>query len=166
MLATGSPLPQIAAVDTDGRPFPLGGERAAPLVLYFMRTASCHICNRHARDLAAQRDTLGEQGVDLAIVLTEAVDEARAWQQQRGIAVPALTSASGTTIHAQLGLDRKVMSTMQQSGTVLVDRAGTVRYSRRATSPTGAYDRTELTQAIAALTSDAPAAAEATRVVV
>jgi len=52
------------------------------------------------------------------------------------------------------GLARRIVSLIQQSGTVLVDPGGVVRYLRRATNPLGALDLPELERAIEALPRD------------
>jgi alkyl hydroperoxide reductase subunit AhpC len=52
------------------------------------------------------------------------------------------------------GYARRIVSLIQQSGTVLVDPGGTVRYVRRATNPLAALGLPELEREIDALPKD------------
>jgi hypothetical protein len=52
------------------------------------------------------------------------------------------------TPHAGVGLARKIFGSMRQSGTVLIDRAGVVRYLDVATMPTGGYSHRAVARAI------------------
>lgn len=56
-------------------------------------------------------------------------------------------------IYEAYGLVRGALH-LQQSGTFLIDRGGTLRLTRRATNPAGALDMSELMAAIAALAPD------------
>jgi peroxiredoxin len=62
---------------------------------------------------------------------------------------PVLADPSGDA-YARFGFAKSLL-VIQQSGTVLIDRAGIVRYLHRATNPGDALDMYELTEAIKAL---------------
>jgi hypothetical protein len=55
------------------------------------------------------------------------------------------------TAHAEVGLLRKVFGAIQQSGSILLDKNGVVRYTHVSTNPGASYNRTEVATAIAAL---------------
>ena len=149
MLTNGSPLPALHVTDTDGRAMRLGAG-SGPTLLYFMRSASCAICNAHVRDLAGRADEFEAAGVRVIVAMPETRDAAAAWKAKREVPFVVVTGSEGTP-HAALGLSRKLFGTMQQSGTVLVDAQGIVRHAQVATMPLQAYDQKAIASAVAAL---------------
>lgn len=119
-------------------------------LLYFMRSTSCAICNRHVRDLVANRADFDAEGIRVAIVVPEERTAGLAWKTERGIPFPVLTGPTGSP-HESVGLTRRLFGSMQQSGTVLVDGQGIVRHAHGATMPTGSYDKKGITAAIDAM---------------
>ncbi|MFC9896272.1 peroxiredoxin family protein [Nocardia sp. NPDC127579] len=146
MLTSGTRLPRIELEDTAGRPW----ERAGSVLLYFMRSTSCPLCNRHVRDLVARRDHFAGSGIDIAVVVPEDRATAVAWKAERGIPFPVLVGPAGSP-HESIGLTRKMFGSMQQSGTVLVGPDGVVRHAHGATLPAAAYDRKGIDAAVEAL---------------
>jgi hypothetical protein len=61
-----------------------------------------------------------------------------------------VTGADGSA-HEAVGLLRAVFGAVQQSGTVVVDRAGLVRYAKAATLPTAGYDRAAVLRTLTVL---------------
>lgn len=53
--------------------------------------------------------------------------------------------------HALAGLDKKFLGIIQQSGTVVVDRAGTVLYKRIATNPEESFKMKEFKEYLASI---------------
>ncbi|GAA3514103.1 peroxiredoxin family protein [Actinocatenispora rupis] len=151
MLTTGSPAPEMVLADTTGRTVRLGDFRGRGAVLmYFLRSTTCPICTRHARELAARAEEYAAADVHVLLVVPEDRATAAAWRARHRIAYPVLTGPHGRP-HGTVGLGRRVFGTMQQSGTLLVDTHGVVRHAHGATLPTAGYDRTGVTAAIAAL---------------
>lgn len=151
MLAIGSPAPDLTFEDTTGRPVRLSDHRGHPVLLYFLRSTTCPVCNRHVRDLAAHAARLA--GVRVLLVVPEDRGTAAAWRARRDVGFPVLVGR-GDRPHQRVGLGRRIFGTMQQSGTVLLDAAGTVRHLRAATVPTGGYDRAGVLAAVDALRTD------------
>ncbi|MFF2277121.1 peroxiredoxin family protein [Agromyces sp. NPDC058126] len=151
MISVGTPIPNLDLLDSSGRPQRLRDQLGAGgLLVFFMRTASCPICNAHVRDLERHADELAARGVRVLLVVPERPDEAEAWRLRRGIPFPVVTGGSGTA-HEEVGLTRRVFGVMRQSGTLLIDGTGIVQYALGSTLPTGAYDRTAIMRAVEAL---------------
>ncbi|TQM26208.1 peroxiredoxin family protein [Nocardia bhagyanarayanae] len=155
MLTSGSPAPELELEDTAGQAWRLSDLRGAhSALLYFMRSTSCPICNRHVRDLVAQRDRFAADDVRVLIVVPEARDVGLAWKTDRGIPFPVLVGSAGTA-HESVGLTRRVFGSMQQSGTVLVDPDGIIRHAHGATLPVNSYDKKGIIAAIDVMRSRA-----------
>ncbi|BCJ37418.1 peroxiredoxin [Actinocatenispora thailandica] len=151
MLAIGSPAPDLEFQDTTGRPVRLSDHRGHPVLLYFLRSSTCPVCNRHVRDLAANAARLAD--VRILLVVPEDRSTAAAWRARRDVGFPVLVGR-GDHPHQRVGLGRRVFGSIQQSGTVLLDAAGAVRHVRAATVPTGGYDRAAILAAVDALRTD------------
>ncbi len=148
MLETGSTAPEIALEDTNGHPVRLGDFRGKDnVLLFFMRSTSCPVCNSHVKDLAARNAEFAALNVKVLIAVPEGRQEAAEWQAKRRLPFPVVTGRRGTP-HEAIGLTKKVFGAMQQSGTVLIDSDGIVRYAHGATMPTGSYDKKGIVQAV------------------
>ncbi|WP_280507931.1 peroxiredoxin family protein [Nocardia flavorosea] len=148
MLISGSPAPDLELEDTTGQAWRLFQHRGVHnVLLYFMRSTSCPLCNRHVRDLAARQDRFDEDNIHVAVVAPEGRSPALAWKTERGIPFPVLSGAAASP-HESIGLTRKVFGALQQSGTVLVDLDGIVRHAHGATLPLNSHDRKGLLAAI------------------
>lgn len=151
MLESGSPAPQMVLEDTAGQTISLADfEGEHPVLIYFMRSTSCPVCNRHVKDLVDSREAFAAADVRVLIAVPEGRERAAAWQERRRIPYPVLTAREGTP-HELIGLGRKAFGSMQQSGSLLVDVQGVVRHAHAATMPTGGYDKQGITAAIASL---------------
>jgi peroxiredoxin len=149
MLATGTPAPPMALQDTEGRTVRLADYQGRqPVLVYFMRSTSCPVCNRHVRDLVGMAGELADAGVAVLLAVPEDRERAAAWRTRRRIPFPVL---AGGAPHEAVGLGRKVLGTMRQSGTVLIDDRGVVRHAHGATMPTGGFDKDGVIAAVAAL---------------
>jgi peroxiredoxin len=149
-LDTGSTL-DLALRNVDGTPFALESYRGKESVfVYFMGTISCAQCNAAVRALAAQKTELASQGVEVVVAVPDDAADALAWKAKRDVPFPVVIGQDGTA-HAEAGLLRKVFGAIQQSGGVLIDRQGVVRYSHVSTNPGASYQKAELADAIAAL---------------
>ncbi|GAA3218943.1 redoxin domain-containing protein [Dactylosporangium siamense] len=117
-----------------------GGARG--VALFFMRAASCAICVRHARALAALRLT----DRDVAPVVVVPGGAAEAARVRRAAGDVRVVSSTGAEAHHAVGLTRTML--LQHSGTLLVDAAGEVRYRLATALPMGAFDAAALTAAV------------------
>ncbi|MET8862008.1 redoxin domain-containing protein [Nonomuraea sp. NPDC004580] len=151
MLMTGSPAPDMVLEDTDGQAFRLSDHQGKNAVLiYFMRSTSCPVCNRHVQDLARSRDEFVAGHVRVFVAVPEDRQEAAAWKARRQIPFPVLTGRRGTP-HEMVGLSRRLFGSMQQSGDLLVDIRNVIRHVHGATLPTSAYDRKGIIAAVQGL---------------
>ncbi|MFE3441490.1 peroxiredoxin family protein [Nocardia sp. NPDC059180] len=153
MLTPGSSAPAIELEDTAGQAWRLSDHlRPRSALVYFMRSTSCPICNRHVRDLVARRDEFAADNVGVYIAVPEDRDRALAWKTKHGIPFPVLVG-SDRTPHESIGLTRTVFGSMQQSGSILVDPDGIIRHVHGATLPTSSYDKKGILAAIDSMRS-------------
>lgn len=153
MLQTGTTAPDIALEDAAGRPVHLADYRGREnVLLYFMRSSSCPVCNRHVKDLARRSAVLATRQIQVLVAIPEGRTEAASWQAKHALPVLVVTGRRGTP-HEAIGLTRKVFGALQQSGSVLIDGTGVIRHSHRATMPISSYDKAGIDRAIAALPS-------------
>lgn len=151
MLEINTTAPDLDLVDTAGDPIRLGDYlNRTHVLLYFMRATTCPVCVRHVRDLARHADEYTALGATILVVVPEGLATARAWAAKQRLPFPVVTGAHGSP-HEAVGLLRTVFGAMQQSGTVLIDRTGTARYTKAATIPTASYDRAAALRALTAL---------------
>nr|BFE87038.1 hypothetical protein GCM10020093_096390 [Planobispora longispora] len=96
MLETGSPAPDIVLEDTDGQVVRLSDYRGDQAVLvYFMRSTSCPVCNRHVHDLIRRRDEFAAGGLRVFVAVPEDRRTAAEWKTRRRIPFPVLTGRGG-----------------------------------------------------------------------
>lgn len=151
MLEAGSPAPRMVLEDTTGQTVRLSDHQGKHAVLlFFMRSTSCPVCNRHVRDLVNRGDELAADNVGVLIAVPEDREKATTWKAKHQIPFPVLTGRRESP-HEMIGLSRKVFGSMQQSGSLLIDRQGIIRHAHGATMPTSSYDRKGITAAIASL---------------
>ncbi|RFU36850.1 peroxiredoxin [Actinomadura logoneensis] len=148
MLETGSPAPDVLLEDARGRSLrlPALGDGGAALV-YFMRSTSCPVCNRHVQDLVRSREEFAASGVTVFLAVPEDRAAATAWKSKRGIPFPVLVGSAGAP-HDAVGLGTRVFGAMRQSGSVLIDGLGIVRHAHGSTLPTSGYDRKGILAAV------------------
>jgi peroxiredoxin len=137
--------------DTDGKRLSLADYRGKENVLiYFMRALSCAQCNAHVQSFAKNQGEFDAARVQIIVAVPEDLKDAAAWKARKNIPYPVVAGAAGTP-HESVGLLKKVFGTLQQSGTVLLDSTGTVRYTQVSTVPTTSYNRAEMATALAGL---------------
>ncbi|KFU76745.1 Peroxiredoxin [Amycolatopsis lurida] len=145
MLEIGSTVPDVAWEDTTGQVVRLSEFRGtASVLIYFMRSTTCPVCAGHVKDLAARSEELAAAGVRVLVAVPECRVEAKAWRAKRGLSLRVVSGGDGTP-HEAFGLAKKML---QQSGSVLIDRDGVVRYAHAATMPTSAYDKKGIAKAV------------------
>ncbi|MEU7898445.1 peroxiredoxin family protein [Nonomuraea sp. NPDC049152] len=148
MLETGSPAPDVVLEDTDGRAVRLSDYQGNHAVLiYFMRSTSCPVCNMHIQDLIRRRNEFAVDDVQVLVAVPEDRQEAAAWKAKRRVPFPVLVGRRGTP-HEMIGLSRKVFGSLQQSGSILIDSHGIIRHAHGATMPTSGYDKKGIAAAI------------------
>ncbi|MGI5486745.1 peroxiredoxin family protein [Microtetraspora malaysiensis] len=151
MLETGSPAPDVVLEDTDGQAVRLADYQGNHAVLiYFMRSTSCPVCNRHVQDLIRRRDDFAADNVRVFVAVPEDRQAAAEWKAKRQIPFPVLIGRHSIP-HEVIGLSRKVFGSLQQSGSILIDPQGVIRHANGATMPTSGYQRKAITAAVQAL---------------
>lgn len=151
MLVVGSTAPEIDLEDQAGRPVRLADyHHKRSVLLYFMRSASCPVCNSHVKQLTRRNDEFAAAGVQVMVVVPEGRAEAAKWHAKRLPPFPVVTGRRGTA-HEDVGLAKKIFGALQQSGSVLIDQAGVVRHAHAATMPTSSYDTKGIDLAIESL---------------
>src|ERR1700744_2890682 len=150
MLEIGS-TPDLKLEDTDGSAVSLADYRGKENVLiYFMRALSCAQCNAHVQSFVKNQSEFDAAKVKIIVAVPEDLKDAAAWKASKNIPYTVVAGASGTP-HESVGLLRKVFGTLQQSGTILFDGTGAVRYTQVSTVPTTSYNRSEMASALAEL---------------
>lgn len=151
MIEVGQHAPELQLTDTSGAGIRLDDYRGASGVLiYFMRHTGCPLCNRHVKELTAHAAEYVAAGVTVLVAVPDDAGTASRWSAERQLPFPVVIGTEGTP-HATFGLARKMLGSMQQSGTILIDRAGVVCYRDVATVPTGGYSHRAVAEAIDAL---------------
>ncbi len=152
-LELGSTL-HLDVTEADGTPLALEDYRGTKHVfVYFMRALSCAQCNSAVRTLASQQAELAADDVQVVIAVPEDAQAARSWKTKRAVPFPVVVGTEGTP-HAEAGLLLKAFGRIQQSGGILIDKQGVVRYSHVATNPGASYNRADVAAAISALPKD------------
>ena len=150
MLEIGS-TPTISLDDTDGTTVDLERYRGEDNVfIYFMRALSCAQCNAAVQNMAKNSADFDAANVKVLIAVPEDPSDAAAWKAKKNIPFTVVVGKAGTP-HAEVGLLRKVFGAIQQSGSILLDKDGVVRYTHVSTNPGASYNRNEVSAAIAAL---------------
>jgi peroxiredoxin len=150
MLEIGS-TPDLKLEDTDGNAISVADYMGKENVLiYFMRALSCAQCNAHVQSFIKNRNEFDAAKVKIIVAVPEDLTDAAAWKARKNIPYTVVAGAAGTP-HESVGLLRKVFGTLQQSGSVLFDSNGVVRYTQVSTIPTTSYNRAEIGAALAEL---------------
>jgi peroxiredoxin len=118
-------------------------------VVYFMRASNCAQCNRHTRELEKLLPELESRNLDVIIIVPEDAAAANKVRQRNNLTIQVM--AGNGNAHALAGLDKKFIGIIQQSGTVVVDRAGTILYKRIATNPEESFKVKEFEDYLASL---------------
>jgi peroxiredoxin len=150
VLEIGS-IPTLSLEDTDGHPVSIEDYKGKENVfIYFMRALSCAQCNSAVQNMAKNVADFDAAKVQVLVAVPEGLKDAAAWRTKKQVPFPVVVGQSGTA-HAEVGLLRKVFGAIQQSGSILLDSNGVVRYTHVSTNPGASYNRTEVAEAIQAL---------------
>ena len=150
MLEIGA-SPSLSLVDTTGRAVTLDHVvSGAGTFVYFMRATTCPQCNAAVVKLAKNRAAYDAAGVRVLVAVPEGAEVATAWKAKKNVPFDVVVGTSGTA-HEEVGLMRKVFGLVQQSGNILLDTNGVVRYAHVSTNPGASYNEEEALAAIAAL---------------
>ncbi len=107
----------------------------------------------HTVQLGQAATRIHERDAEVLVLGPGGAERAR-WLARLVRAPFPVAADPGREVFRAYGYARRVVSMIQQSGTVVVDRAGVVRLVRRATNPLGALDLPELERALDRLKGD------------
>jgi peroxiredoxin len=151
MLDVGKVAPTLTLESSDGSAVRLEDFRGTSSVLiYFMRTTTCPVCNGHVKALIARSAEFADAKVTVLIAVPEGRAAAAEWKAENAIPFDVVTGEGGTP-HESVGLNKRVFGAVQQSGSILIDRHGVIRHAHAATFPPAAYDKKGLDAALAVL---------------
>jgi len=152
MLAIGT-TPSLSLVDTTGRDASVDGPAAGNgTFVYFMRALTCPQCNAAVAKMAKGRAAFDAAGVRVVIAVPEDRAAATAWKAKKEVPFDVVVGKAGTA-HEEVGLLTKVFGLLQQSGSILLDGEGAVRYTHVSTNPGASYSEADVAAAIAALST-------------
>jgi peroxiredoxin len=152
MLEIGT-TPSLSLVDTTGRDASVDGPATGNgTFVYFMRALTCPQCNASVAKMAKDRAAFDSAGVRVVIAVPEDRAAAAAWKVKKDVPFDVVVGKAGTA-HEEVGLLRKVFGLVQQSGGMLLDGDGVVRYTHVSTNPGASYNEADVAAAIRALTT-------------
>lgn len=108
-------------------------------VLYFMRAFYCLACRRSVRRLASLQARLLSYGAAALIIGPGPPYEAADMARRLKVPFPVLADEDGQ-VAFNYGFRRTFLNAVMQSGTVLVDQKGVIRYVRRTANPRASLD--------------------------
>ncbi|MFE6508371.1 peroxiredoxin family protein [Nocardioides sp. NPDC057767] len=146
MIDVGSTIENTSVQLSDGTTATLLGEGHRGTLIYFMRTTTCMMCNAHVRTLTSHAQDFRGRGVRVLVAVPEDVTAAQAWAERRQVPFPVVPG-----LHGELGLARRLLGSMMQSGTVIADATGRITYADIVTMPTGGYRHRDVLAALDAL---------------
>jgi peroxiredoxin len=99
--------------------------------------------------LAGRAEQLRGMGAEAVVVGPGSAEEATRLAKRLGVTIPVLGDPTGDALDA-LGLTR-VLGPLRSTGSVVVDREGTVRYSLRTANPAAALPMAKILDVLGAL---------------
>lgn len=88
------PVPDLAPLDPDGRPWPLrSAVGRSPLVLFFYTHNCSPGCLQELREFAAHRDEFAAAGIPLVGISLDPPESNRAFLEKSGMGIPLLSDA-------------------------------------------------------------------------
>jgi peroxiredoxin len=147
--AIGSIMPDIAIVSAKNATTTLLTETSgSKAVVYFMRSATCPVCNGHIASLVAMA-TAGElHGATLTVITPGGAAEAARAARKMSPTAGRVFATTATEVLAAVGLGSFLR--IQHSGTFVLAEDGTVVSSRTGTNPMTSFSRSEVLAALSA----------------
>lgn len=123
------------------------------VVLYFMREFNCMACRGYAGQLGQMHDQLKKSDTEVLVIGGGKIEDAAALAKVYRLPFPVLADQS-RNVYLSYGLDKAFLF-IQRSGTVLIDKAGSVRYIEIGANPSQSLRRAELERAVKQITEPA-----------
>ncbi len=104
-------------------------------------------CRAHVAQLGRHYQEVQSEGVEVLIILGDTVQRAQSYVETLHLPFPVLADP-GRRVYHKYGLE-KALGFIQRTASVIVDRAGVIRYSKTAINPfTWLPENRELLQAV------------------
>jgi hypothetical protein len=147
--AIGSIMPDIALVNAKNATTTLLNETSGTkAVVYFMRSASCPVCNSHIASLVAMVKAGELNGATLTIIAPGGAEQAAKVTRKVPASAGRVFATTATEGLAAVGLGSFLA--IQHSGSFALAEDGTVLSSRTVTNPMVSFSRSEVLAALGA----------------
>jgi peroxiredoxin len=130
----GSVAPDFTLKATNGQSISLSSFRGkSNVVLFFIRETSCVQCKTHVTQLGRMYDQFREAGAEIVVILGENVERAQTYAAGINLPFPILSDPQREVYH--LYELEKYFLLFQRTASLVIDKAGIVRYLKRTTVP-------------------------------
>jgi len=119
------------------------------LLIYFVREFGCHTCMAHALTLAKIQDELSLTSTRTILIGGGSYEAAQKVAKRYKFPFPVFGDPDRSVYH-KYNFDKALML-VQKSGTVLIDKAGIIRYLNHSTNPGASLNKVELLTAAGSL---------------
>lgn len=128
----GSLAPDFKLVATNGQEISLTDYRGkSNVIVFFIRETSCIQCRIHVAQLGRMYDQFREAGTEIIVILGEGIDKSKKYAENLKLPFPILTDPDRVVYH--LYELEKYFILLQRTASLVVDKAGIVRYLKRTT---------------------------------
>jgi peroxiredoxin len=131
--------PEFALPDGQGEIVRLRDYRGQAVVLFFIRAFTCRACQQHARQLASVYQEFRQRATEVIVVGPGQPQEAAHYRDRLALPFPVVADPVGATAR-RFGVDRWLFKLVHQTGLIVVDAAGQMRYTRVQNTPAGVLD--------------------------
>ena len=111
-------------------------------LLFFMRAASCAICVQHVKQLQSMLPEFEQRNLAVIVIVPEDATATTKLKEKYSLTMPLM--AGNGTAHLQVGLEKKMLGLLQQSGTIIVDKDGRILYQNLTSNPLQSFNRSQI----------------------
>jgi peroxiredoxin len=130
----GSLAPDFKLHATNGQEVALSDFRGkSNVIVFFIRETSCWQCRIHVTQLGKMYDQFRGAGTEIIVILGEDVEKSKKYANGIGLPFPILADPDRAVY--QLYELEKYFLLFQRTASLVVDKAGVVRYLKRTTVP-------------------------------
>jgi peroxiredoxin len=130
----GSLAPDFKLRATNGQEIALSDFRnKSNVIVFFIRETTCPQCRTHVTQLGRMYEQFRDAGTEIIVILGEDVEKARVYADGIGLPFPILSDPQ-RAVYNLYELE-KYFLLFQRTASLVVDKAGLVRYLKRTTVP-------------------------------
>lgn len=130
----GSIAPDFKLQATNGQEIALSDFLAKTnVIVFFIRETSCMMCRMHVIQLGKMYNQFHEAGAEVIVILGEDMETSRKYAESINLPFPILADPDRAVYH--LYELEKYFYLFQRTASLVVDKAGVVRYLKRTTAP-------------------------------